>query len=273
MSAYGSPGAAAFDLLRHVPPKDIEARLFDVLVLNEELADELLSTVDIPLKIAQDEETSMPFIQCDYNRDGDSYRSPFSNKYYPPIDDGQMISSKLRNIETIANKGFGAYVKLYFGEAIFSVYCFEIDEHSFGLGVFIRKETSGDTNSGDHRYKGNINCSDVFTITNTGSGQHEYSLVSSALLHLELENDQLEPIVLSGGCSSQVTKTMAARNDIEHVINAGTMIEENGTDFMRKIQTHYVGKMTEILGFTKMVGLNDDPRKMMAQAMMSRNSK
>ena len=27
------------------------------------------------------------FLSCEYNKDGDSYRSPFSNKYYPAIDD------------------------------------------------------------------------------------------------------------------------------------------------------------------------------------------
>ena len=29
------------------------------------------------------------FLQCDYNRDGDSFRSPWTNNYYPPIEDDE----------------------------------------------------------------------------------------------------------------------------------------------------------------------------------------
>ena len=38
---------------------------------------------------------SVPFqdyLLCDYNRDGDSYRSPWSNTYEPPLEDGAMPS-------------------------------------------------------------------------------------------------------------------------------------------------------------------------------------
>ena len=28
------------------------------------------------------------YLLCDYNRDGDSYRSPWTNEYDPPIEDG-----------------------------------------------------------------------------------------------------------------------------------------------------------------------------------------
>ena len=36
------------------------------------------------------------FLLCDYNRDGDSYRSPWSDKYFPAIPDGLQISELLR---------------------------------------------------------------------------------------------------------------------------------------------------------------------------------
>ncbi len=40
--------------------------------------DELLSSVDQPLKVMNCPETNKEFILCDYNRDGDSYRSCLS---------------------------------------------------------------------------------------------------------------------------------------------------------------------------------------------------
>lgn len=39
-----------------------------------ELCEDLLSSVDQPLKIARDKDTGKDYLLCDYNRDGDSYR-------------------------------------------------------------------------------------------------------------------------------------------------------------------------------------------------------
>ena len=39
-----------------------------------ELCEDLLSSVDQPLKIARDKQTGKDYLLCDYNRDGDSYR-------------------------------------------------------------------------------------------------------------------------------------------------------------------------------------------------------
>ena len=38
------------------------------------LCEDLLSSVDQPLKISRDKETGKDYLLCDYNRDGDSYR-------------------------------------------------------------------------------------------------------------------------------------------------------------------------------------------------------
>lgn len=39
------------------------------------LCEDLLSSVDQPLKITRDTVTGKDYLLCDYNRDGDSYRS------------------------------------------------------------------------------------------------------------------------------------------------------------------------------------------------------
>lgn len=38
------------------------------------LCEDLLSSVDQPLKIARDKVVGKDYLLCDYNRDGDSYR-------------------------------------------------------------------------------------------------------------------------------------------------------------------------------------------------------
>ena len=39
-----------------------------------DLCEDLLSSVDQPLKIARDKHVGKDYLLCDYNRDGDSYR-------------------------------------------------------------------------------------------------------------------------------------------------------------------------------------------------------
>ena len=269
---------AAFDLLRHVPPKDTEDRMFDIFALNEELTDDLISSVDIPLKIEEDTVTHQSFIKCDYNRDADSYRSPFSNQYFPPLDDGTQIPSKLRALEELGNKAFGSYLNLYFNKSgTLSVYCWEIDDNSFGLGVFIRK----DEDDQEKKFTGSISCSDVFTITDQSDGTFEYQLVSSVLLELKVDLEgQSDPIVLSGGVADTQTKVCPAKDNVQHLVNVGEMIENNASNFMEHVKQIYVGKMNEILSYTKgyatagagpMGGLS--PQEAMRRAMMERLKK
>ena len=79
---------AALDLMRRLPPRDVEKNLNHALNLAPSLVDDLLSAVDQPLKAMRCPESNKDFVLCDYNRDGDSFRSPWSNKYSPPLDDG-----------------------------------------------------------------------------------------------------------------------------------------------------------------------------------------
>lgn len=52
-----------------------------------------------PLQEATDPETGRRYLQCEYNRDASSYRSPWSNKYDPPIEDGFTPGDRLRRME------------------------------------------------------------------------------------------------------------------------------------------------------------------------------
>ncbi|VTJ50726.1 Hypothetical predicted protein [Marmota monax] len=99
----------ALDLMRRLPPQQIEKNLSDLIDLVPSLCEDLLSSVDQPLKIARDKVVGKDYLLCDYNRDGDSYRSPWSNKYDPPLEDGAMPSARLRKLEVEANNAFDQY--------------------------------------------------------------------------------------------------------------------------------------------------------------------
>ncbi|GJS47270.1 subunits of heterodimeric actin filament capping protein Capz superfamily protein [Tanacetum coccineum] len=56
-----------------------------------------------------DEDSGKEFILCEYNRDADSYRSPWSNKFHPHLEDGMYPSEELRKLEFEANEVFTIY--------------------------------------------------------------------------------------------------------------------------------------------------------------------
>ncbi len=66
---------SALNLMRRMPPSSVENSLAGLMEMVPELTDELLTNVDQPLKVQKDTKTGKTFILCDYNRDGDSYRS------------------------------------------------------------------------------------------------------------------------------------------------------------------------------------------------------
>ena len=65
---------SALDLMRRLPPSDVEDNLAGLLDLAPDLVEDLLSAVDQPLKIAHDKAANRDYLLCDYNRDADSYR-------------------------------------------------------------------------------------------------------------------------------------------------------------------------------------------------------
>lgn len=109
------PLSLSLDLLRRLPPTNISRNL-DVLVsLCPSLADDLYSSVDQPLRIRVDNSQTgagREYLACDYNRDGDSWRSPWSNEYDPPLDDGTKPSKALRNLEVRMGAAMESYRQL-----------------------------------------------------------------------------------------------------------------------------------------------------------------
>lgn len=58
------------------------------------------------------------------------FRSPWSNTYYPPLEDGSMPSERLRKLELDANHAFDQYREMYFEGGVSSVYFWDLD-HGF----------------------------------------------------------------------------------------------------------------------------------------------
>ncbi|KAM2247848.1 hypothetical protein TB2_002570 [Malus domestica] len=130
---------AAMGLMRRMPPKHTETALSALLSLLPQHSSDLLSQVDQPLQVLCDMEYGKEFILCEYNRDADSYRSPWSNKYHRLLEDGSLPSLELRKLEVEANDIFAIYRDQYYEGGISSVYMWEDDNEGF-VGCFLIKK-------------------------------------------------------------------------------------------------------------------------------------
>lgn len=65
---------AMLDLLRRLPPTQVEKNVNILCQLVPDMASDLLLEVDQPLRVAQDAETGKAYLCSEYNRDNDSYR-------------------------------------------------------------------------------------------------------------------------------------------------------------------------------------------------------
>jgi hypothetical protein len=111
-SHNSNPPSSHSDLLRRLNPKNTAANLSAICTLVPEHEEELLASVDQPLEVRRCKKSGRDYLLCDYNRDGDSYRSPWSNEFDPPVDDAEMSSERVRRLEVRANEAFDVYREL-----------------------------------------------------------------------------------------------------------------------------------------------------------------
>ena len=87
-----------------------------------------------------------PFIQCDYNRIENSFRSLISNEYYPPVNVAKYPQKELLKMEIEFGKLLNQYIKLYYNnKTISSVYAWDMGDsiiNGFGIGTLIYSEVN-----------------------------------------------------------------------------------------------------------------------------------
>jgi len=232
----------ALDLMRRMPPTQIEDNLASLIDLVPDLTSELLQSIDQPLKIAHDAPAKRDYLLCDYNRDGDSYRSPWTNKYDPPLSDGAIPSDKLRTQEVNANEVFDIYRDLYFEGGVSSVYYWDTDNGFAGV-ILIKK--SQDQSKKGQPMKGTWDSIHVLDITEKKNAA-TYKLTTTVMLILETQTEQTGQVSLSGNLNRQDEKDLPVNNDNPHIINIGRMIEDMENRLRQTIETIYFGKTKDI---------------------------
>jgi len=231
----------ALDLMRRLPPRDIEENLAGLIDLLPDNIEDLLSSVDQPLKIATCKQTGKDYLLCDYNRDGDSYRSPWSNQYDPPIEDGAVPSEKLREMEVNANGVFDVYRSMYYEGGVSSCYMWDLDE-GFAAVVLIKKTT--DTKKKDSLV-GTWDSIHVIEVTEKGK-KAKYKLTSTIMLSMTTTNAQLGEFSLAGSLTRQAESDGDLDASNTHISNMGRMIEDMEFKLRNALDQIYFGKTKDI---------------------------
>jgi len=251
------------DLCRRLPPQDIEENLSNLVALCPDLADDILSSVDQPLKIKNDKKAAKSYLVCDYNRDGDSYRSPWSNEYDPPLPDGTQPSEKLRKLEQAANEAFDVYRDMYYEGGISSVYLWDLDEEGSFAGVVLLQKThspSVQTATSTSSRSGSWDSIHVFEASERGRQAH-YKLTSTVMLHIS--HDSVGKMELGGSLTRQneqdANLDMTLPNP--HVANIGRYIEEQELKMRSALQEVYLHKTRDIVNDLRSMEGLDEGRK------------
>lgn len=226
------------DLLRRLKPQDVTVNLSTILKAAPDLTEELLSSVDQPLQIKRCTKTHKDFLICDYNRDENSYRSPWSNEFEPSIDDGVVPSEELRKLEVAANDAFDVYRDLYYEGGVSSVYFWDLDDGFAGVVLFKKSSSAGKT-------EGNWDSIHVFEAVERGRTTG-YKLTSTIMLHMSSSTPDIGDMNLGGNMTRQVEQDMDVKKKTDHIANIGRMVEDMEIKMRNQLQEVYFGKTKDI---------------------------
>jgi len=246
------PLDSMLDLMRRLPPTHIEENVSALVDICPDYADDFLGSVDQPLKVKTDPATGKEYLACDYNRDGDSYRSPWSNEYDPPLDDGTVPSVKLRKLEISANEAFDTYRKMYYEGGISSAYLWDLDDGGFAGVVLFKKvlpptQSTEGTSSWDSIH--------VFEASERGRQAH-YKLTSTIMLSMvnnsvkqtgEGGKRTSDKIGLSGSMTRQSEHDSTIQDHNSHISNTGKIIEDMEIKMRGLLQEVYFGKTKDVV--------------------------
>lgn len=275
---------AALDLLRRLPPQRVETNLLALVRLLPQYTSQLLSTVDVPAKVRVCSRTGRDYLVCDYNRDGDSYRSPWSNEYEPPVMEGSPLKpdERLRRLEVVANEAFDTYRTLYYEGGVSSVYiwdsrgvqedpegaeqCEGDKEQSqgtpkdvtpqgsgldkFTMAVLIKKESE----AGDGIRSGAWDAMHIIEVSvskepSTEAMTANYKLTTTVTLHLDTAVAKLDSFLLAGSITrqSQHLATLASSAIEEHIPHMGRLVEDMESRMRSSLQEIYFGKTHDLI--------------------------
>jgi len=241
---------ACLNLNRRMPPVEVETTLDNLITLaGDDMEETLCQLIDVPLAVQMDTKSNRKFITCDYNRDGDSFRSPYCNEYFPAldVDDPFVPSDQLRNFEIKANHAMNIYRDLYFQGGVSSVYCWDLEDGAFASCWACMKDVDKD---GMKLHWSEIH---IFRVKPKDGGKWDYQLTSTVIVHTEHVDEEGVSLNLSGNRTVQKSTfdvpLKKKEVDDHHVAHMGQMAEELSSALLSSMAGIYYAKTNEIMSY------------------------
>lgn len=220
-------------------------------VLKEERKD-IHKKFPIPFTI-NNSDTLGPFIESDYNKDGNSFRSPWSNTYFPPIESNKLLPKELRELEERLNKLIKLYLKIYYSEdAISSAYISFQDEtisSGFNCCVLIKSRVVNSEYLKDTSFLESSNIISVKFMRERANEPNKEKIKAiyktNTIFLFKLELKGFDNCIYNGTKNCDCTKTTYISNyfDYEkHLKYIGNSIEENEGSLRLKLDKVYLEK-------------------------------
>eukprot|EP00002_Diphylleia_rotans_P029055 TRINITY_DN5887_c0_g1_i1.p1 TRINITY_DN5887_c0_g1~~TRINITY_DN5887_c0_g1_i1.p1 ORF type:complete len:275 (+),score=73.61 TRINITY_DN5887_c0_g1_i1:76-900(+) len=259
----------ALDLMRRMPPAQIQDNLSGLIDLCPDLTESLLGSVDQPLAVEKDTVSNREFLLCDYNRDGDSYRSPWTNRYFPHIDGGATPSDKLRKLEIVANDMFSSYMTQYYDDGLSSAYFWDLDG-GFACCILFKK-------IGDQARKASVKGSwDSIHVMEVrpSNKRATYKLTTTVMLNMATATVAAGHVGLSGSLTRQETRDLPVEGFDTHLVNMGHMVEDMESRLRNTLEEVYFSKTKNIVDDIRVSsGLAEQRRRKELQMGLQRNMK
>eukprot|EP00697_Spironema_sp_BW2_P003592 gnl/Spiro4/14788_TR7971_c0_g1_i1.p1 gnl/Spiro4/14788_TR7971_c0_g1~~gnl/Spiro4/14788_TR7971_c0_g1_i1.p1 ORF type:complete len:293 (+),score=60.77 gnl/Spiro4/14788_TR7971_c0_g1_i1:57-881(+) len=251
MSGISPQVRAALNLVRRLPPADIKRNLQGIIELgiahDPHLEDTLLQDVDQPLATMHDPVAGKDFLKCEFNRDFDSFRSPWTNQYFPAYA-GILPSDELRRVEEQLNHVFDSYRDKYFEGGLSSAYCWDQEDGGFSCAVLLKKEGEQTKRRGllDGRWE-SIHICDV----REHGGRWFYKLTSTVMLSLATPVGDGGQVNLCGCLTRRKEQEMPVNEQNPHVVNLGTLIQNMENHLLTLADEIYFGKASQVISETR----------------------
>ncbi|CAG8433798.1 11380_t:CDS:10 [Diversispora eburnea] len=248
------PLECALDLTRRLPPQNTEENLSQLMNLVPSIQTDLFNLVDQPLKEALCPSEGKKYLLSVYNRDGDSYRSPWSNEYNPPLNDCILPSLKIRKLEVAANDAFDTYREMYYEGGVSSAYFWD-ETDGFSGAVLFKK-----VGDGVRKMKGAWDSIHVFKANERGRMAH-YKLTSTVMLYTITGKPELGHMNLSGSMTRQFEADYSFDEPLAHITNIGRMVEDIELKMRNLLQEVYFGKTRDIVNDLRSINSLVETRK------------
>jgi capping protein beta len=243
---------SCFNLMRRLSPNDIGKNVAGLvnIVSDEDIKNEIAQKIDQPLEVEVDTANGREFLKCEYNRDGDAYRSPWSNKYFPESEaspDAVYPSSELLQLENKFNEIFVRYANAYFdqGTSITSVYLFDTTVAGFGGCFLVKKQIQGGSVK--------IGSWDSMHVVSVDLEKHDgkvrYSVTTTVFLKMISSSATYGNLEIAGNLTRRREDTVsmdprmkASNSDEFHISNIGRLIEANESEIRQEMDAIYINK-------------------------------